>query len=561
MILDDLSSLANHLWQSSLCVAVAWLLTLALRKNRAAVRYWIWLAASVKFLVPFSMLVSVGGHFAWRAAPAIRQAQFSSVMDEISRPFALSAPAARLVGAAPATSEFPEILLFGVWLCGFSIALVAWLRWWRQIRALRRAATPLDLNLPIPVMSSAARLEPGVFGIREPVLLLPEGIADRLTPAQLEAVLAHELCHVRRRDNLTGAIHMVVEAAFWFHPLTWWIGSRLVEERERACDEEVLRASNDPETYAEGILNVCKFCLESPLVCVSGVTGADLKTRIEAIMANHHAVRLNASKRLLLAVAAIGASAGPVAIGMLNASPSQAQPQATARLEFEVASVKPFKPGSQAENRNITVSHGTVMLRQQTLRECIAWAYGLKEGGQLTGPDWLDSEQYDITAKAGETATEEQLRMMLQSLLAERFKLTLHQKTEQRTVYALVVGKNGPKLREVQQEPTKGFRMGFDGGFMTFRMVTNIARLVDLLPTFLDRPVLNRSGLTGVYEFTLKVEMDAQTRLPQPGQVFMGFGMTPGIFTAVEDLGLKLVSEKAPLEILVIDHVERPSEN
>ena len=77
------------------------------------------------------------------------------------------------------------------------------------------------------------------------VLLVPEGIADRLTPRQLEAVLAHELCHVRRRDNLTSAIHMIVEAMFWFHPLVWWIGARLVEERERACDEDVLRLGGE----------------------------------------------------------------------------------------------------------------------------------------------------------------------------------------------------------------------------------------------------------------------------------------------------------------------------
>src|ERR1700692_2334104 len=111
----------NHLWQSTLCVAVAWLLTLALRKNRAAVRYWIWLAASAKFLIPFSLLVSVGDHFAWRTITAGPQPQLSFVMDEISRPFVVSAPASRLVGAAPATSELPEILLFGVWLCGFTI--------------------------------------------------------------------------------------------------------------------------------------------------------------------------------------------------------------------------------------------------------------------------------------------------------------------------------------------------------------------------------------------------------------------------------------------------------
>ena len=79
-----------------------------------------------------------------------------------------------------------------------------------------------------------------MFGVWKPVLLLPDGIQERMTPAQLQAVLAHELCHVSRQDNLTAAIHMVVEAIFWFHPFVWWIRARSVEERERACDEEVL---------------------------------------------------------------------------------------------------------------------------------------------------------------------------------------------------------------------------------------------------------------------------------------------------------------------------------
>ena len=114
-------------------------------------------------------------------------------------------------------------------------------------------------------------------------------------------MLAHELCHVRRRDNLTAAIHMIVEAIFWFHPLVWWIGARLVEERERACDEEVLSLGNEPQVYAEGILNVCKLYLESPLRCVSGVTGSDLKKRIQAILTGRVAGELNFAKRVALA--------------------------------------------------------------------------------------------------------------------------------------------------------------------------------------------------------------------------------------------------------------------
>ena len=84
-------------------------------------------------------------------------------------------------------------------------------------------------------------IEPGVFGILRPVLMWPAGIEDRLSDEQIEAILAHEVAHVRRRDNLAALIHMLVEAVFWFHPLVWWIGARLVDERERACDEDVVR--------------------------------------------------------------------------------------------------------------------------------------------------------------------------------------------------------------------------------------------------------------------------------------------------------------------------------
>jgi len=268
----DLSPLANHLWQSTVFVFAAWALALTLRQNRAAVRYWLWLAASVKFLLPFSLLVSVGSQLGWRTPPAIAQPAFSSVVEEVSQPFSLNTSA-----LAPAPVPNTMLTLFCViWFCGVTIGVVLWLRWWGSIHAARRSARPLSLNLPIPALSSPSSLEPGIFGILRPVLLLPEGIADRLTSGQLNAVIAHALCHLRRRDNRTAGIHMVVKTIFWFHPLVWWIRARLVKERERACDEEVVRLS-DPQEYAEGILNVCKFYLESPLVCASGVTGFDLK--------------------------------------------------------------------------------------------------------------------------------------------------------------------------------------------------------------------------------------------------------------------------------------------
>src|ERR1700732_3432129 len=104
--------------------------------------------------------------------------------------------------------------------------------------------------------------------------------------------------HVRRRDNLFASVHMAVEAVFWFHPLVWWIGARLVQERERACDETVLSLGNEAHDYAEGILNVCKSYIESPLACVSGVTGSDLKKRLQAILTGRVPGGLNFGRKL-----------------------------------------------------------------------------------------------------------------------------------------------------------------------------------------------------------------------------------------------------------------------
>ncbi len=110
--------------------------------------------------------------------------------------------------------------------------------------------------------------------------------------------------HVRRRDNLAAIVHLSAQAAFWFHPMVWWIGTRLVEERERACDEAVVSGGSEREAYAESILRTCRLFTESPLACVAGVTGADLKKRIEHIMLNDVRSRLTCvEERRLLAVA------------------------------------------------------------------------------------------------------------------------------------------------------------------------------------------------------------------------------------------------------------------
>jgi bla regulator protein BlaR1 len=198
--------IADHLWQSSAFAGAAGLLTLALRKNRARLRHWLWLIASCKFLTPLSVLFALGGQLAWRTAPPKAPPGFSAVMQQVSQPFPSPEVSVPLSPPfSPAGSLFPAVLL-ALWTCGFTaIGLSWWLRW-REILARVQRASPVQLAVPIPAKSSPGLLEPSVFGIFRPVLLLPEGIFERLTPTQLQAVIAHELCHVRYRDNLAAAI-------------------------------------------------------------------------------------------------------------------------------------------------------------------------------------------------------------------------------------------------------------------------------------------------------------------------------------------------------------------
>jgi beta-lactamase regulating signal transducer with metallopeptidase domain len=186
----------------------------------------------------------------------------------------------------------------------------------REFEMLRLLERNAAITRHIELKISESTLEPGILGIFRPVFLLPMGISNRLSDAQLKAIITHELCHVRRRDNLAATLHMLVEAVFWFHPLVWWIGARFVDERERACDEEVLKLGSDPQAYAEGILKVCEFYVESPPFCAAGVTGSNLKKRIEAIMTHGTAYKVEAGKRLLLAAMGLAAVTVPISIGV-----------------------------------------------------------------------------------------------------------------------------------------------------------------------------------------------------------------------------------------------------
>ena len=286
---------------------------------------------------------------------------------------------------------------------------------------------------------------------------------------------------------------------------------------------------------------------------------------------------------------------------------------------FVVASIKPAAPQEQGHimvgmrGGPGTPDPGQITYTNVSLKNILVNAYGIK-GYQLSGPKWLDNERFDIAAKIPAGTTKEQFKLMLQNLLAERFKLTVHHESKEMPIYALVVGKGGHKLRESAPEepapenppPTPGadpagpaiprIKIGADGtpqlppGIAkngTMMMMTNgrmiltanrqnLAGLTDTLANQLGRPVIDATGLTAKYDFSLDFAAEGTTghmgMLPPlppsdsgpSGGASAGSDTSgPSLVTAIqEQLGLKLESRKGPVDYLVIDRIEKvPTEN
>jgi len=247
---------------------------------------------------------------------------------------------------------------------------------------------------------------------------------------------------------------------------------------------------------------------------------------------------------------------------------------------FETASIKPNNGEPMAgftivgkPFKAIMWQGDRLMATNFTLHGLIQVAYGVPDDQIVGGSDWLNTEGYDLDAKMGKSVVDDMQKrgrvygvsgrtLMFQKLLSERFKLSFHRETKELPVYALVIAKGGPKLHEAKHSV---MRLG--RGELTSQGV-GIALLARTLSRQLGRPVLDKTGLPGYYEFTLHWT-------PDESQTFIGFDGTiipdnarppdsswPSVFAAVqEQLGLKLESQKGPVEILVIDHVEKPSEN
>jgi uncharacterized protein (TIGR03435 family) len=616
-------------------------------RSRAAVRHLVLAAAvGVLAMLPVAATMPISIPVAVPAASA--SAEFVAPAVDVINDFVSNASpsASRATSSSGAETPAPSGLAAGiavVWIVGAIASVVPLLIGLVQIRGLCRSGLPwmvggrvagelarqLRVDRPIDVLRHESVAGPMTCGLLRPAILLPMDV-EQWRAEDLERAFVHELEHVRRQDWIVHCGARVVCAAYWFHPLVWILRAKLGLEAERACDDAVL-ARTEAVAYADQLVDFAKRLSagrHQPLLAMAH--RRDLSTRVRALLDGRQA-------RGRVGVATIAVATVVAAILVVTISPFRLVARATseqatdpAATAWEVASIRPCDPSAQPAGgraggpggggRTIEVAPGRLILNCLTFAGLVNIAY-VENGNPppvnylqpLTAdevnqsvkgvPDWARTEKFTIEAKAvGEPPRSAMLGPMLRALLADRFKLALHQDLSSVSAYALRVADGGLKMQPVasdsciQSDPahpgprvkrinaagqpevvdpgapadakpycTGGVGLSPDRSRMTYdatgARLDQVART--MMGFLLDRPVVNETGLQGQFTFHLEFAPDANVRtMPvPPGSAPPPMDPAgPNLFSVLQkQLGLKLVPTKAEQGHLVVDHVERPS--
>jgi uncharacterized protein (TIGR03435 family) len=415
---------------------------------------------------------------------------------------------------------------------------------------------------------------PTAVGWLRPYILLPVTALTGLSEAQVTAILAHELAHISRRDYLLNSLQTAVETVLFYHPAVWWVGREMRLEREHCCDDIAVAICGNAFEYARALAEMEEIRDRIPAPAIAA-NGGELLGRIRRVLG-----REERASRSLGSIAAAGLLlfiAGAAAGVSLYAAQEAAAPA------FDVASIKRDVSG---ERMKFAVWFPTFHVERQTLEELVRLAYHVHDFQITGGPSWINSDLYNIDANAEGTPSIKQEYAVLQArrlqtLLRDRFHLTIHRETKELPTYELTAAKGGPKNLQtpkcVQRQPgdftiAPGKYCGLMGGSMAAGRLqasgATMAGLAGSLSAMLSRTVEDKTGIAGEFDFLLTFTPDSPAvpspdgAAPRASDSSAATDRGPDIFTAIqEQLGLKLVSAKGPVEILVIDHAERPSEN
>jgi uncharacterized protein (TIGR03435 family) len=638
------ASLIHFLWQALFVGLMLWATLVALRRRSASARY----AVSCAALFVLAALPVMT--FALLYAPLAPADTFGNFRDGTRTAGAVGPVMLPIWMAvdAPRAAWLAQLQLWAlpVWSIGVLILSVRLVGGCTYAFALGRKGEAADSSVLALVAGAARRMgvrrqvrvlispfadSPSMLGWLRPVILLPPAAAMGITPEQLEAVLAHEIAHIKRHDCLVNVLQIVVETLLFYHPVVWWTSKQIRVERELCCDDLAVSSCGDALSYARALSALEKQRLTIPQFVV-GSTGGPLLYRIQRLLGG--TPREHKPSRWVAAIA-VALAASCMA---LNVNWVWAHAQGTDRPEFEVASIKPNKSSSGMVQMGMTP--GRFMATNVTLRMLLRQGYRLQDFQIVGGPSWFDSDRFDVVAKTDgspadvlfgdQSGAPTRTQLMIRALLADRFKLVVHDESRELPIYALLParadGRLGPQLTkstvdctammagrgrgpgapgepdEPGKPATAGVARGFGGppppppsggraadgqrgltadgrppcgmrigpGSMSGGAVV-MAQLATTLSIWVNRVVVDQTGLTGGYDVELTWTPDqmpggpfGRGGAPPPGAPPLppADPNGPSIFTAVqEQLGLKLDSRKGPVDVLVIDRAEHPTED
>jgi uncharacterized protein (TIGR03435 family) len=600
---------ATLLVKATLTLAVALAVTGLARRSRAASRHVLLVTAfAVLLVLPAASFVMPSRGVRLLAPPAASSAPVTAVVP------VMTSPSPTRLGAQQPVDTFridsgrtASALLWTVWGAGALLCLLPVLAGSWHLRGLRRSGSSCargdallrrlsaeaGLHRSIAVRVHESIPGPMTYGTRRPVILLPPD-AESWSDDALSRAMIHELEHVRRGDWLSQYMARIVGALYWFHPLVWMAWRRLSLEAERACDDAVLRRS-EATAYADQLVLLAKRLASTarpPLLAMAACR--DLSTRVRAVLDGAQA--RGRAGALPVATAIVAAALFVAAVAPLRAVRQVQAPSAGAQqppLSFEIASVKPNKSGEEERYIRIDPRGDGLRVVNMQLRQLITFAYQIQSFQLEGGPDWIASDRFDILAKSEREVPatgaffggQEPLRMMLRTLLADRFKMVMHKETKELPIFELVLarqdGRLGPELRPAVVDcaaraaaakagtpPASSGPPGPGSCFMNMNPVSvrgggvTLVMLANILVGPAQRLVIDRTGLTGNWDLEVNYT-------PDPSQVPPGVELPssidpngPSLFTAIEEqLGLKLRPARGPVEVLVIDSVQQPTPN
>ena len=574
IVSDVFAAILNSLWQAALVAGVVWLALRLLRRRgfykiNAATRYAIWWGVlAVTLALPVAPRVVSWWHA--RTRPTTE-----------TGPRAATAP----LYVAPLADEQTAIVTFKeeraarwpVWVLSAWAALCLYRlfqigRSYFYLRDVKRRAIASEAALPpigrlARLLLSSDIASPMAVGFLHPAVILPEALPTELAQPELEHVLMHEAAHIARKDDWTNLLARVLGAVLALHPVAWWILRQIEREREIACDDWVVARTGSARPYAQSLARMSELRMvregaNQGEALASGIFGGGsrLRERIEMLLERGRvfSARASTSRVAVSAIALLGcviaASFAPRLIAFTQAKPS-----------FEVASVKRNTTNGQMD-ATPRRSGNRVIMHNTQLFSVFFYAYGLKGNYQYSGSVRLPDgwNWYDIEATVEGSPSDDQLRLMFRTLLEDRFKLKVHHETRETPTYDLVVAKNGPRLKEARPDSRiaidgkllstgKGGVMGGEDGAHLLAKGGSIDMIVAALSGELRAPVVDRTGLTGSFDFDVRFLPENSRPDAEPG---------PSLATAIqEELGLRLEKSKGSVEVVVIDHVEKPDEN